>query len=600
LLLYVLSLFDYVSMRMNLDKQKTQLNLARKWRSQSFDQIIGQDVSVRILKNSLYLNHFFPVYLFAGQRGCGKTTTARVFASAINCEQFDHFRQNPKEQVIPCLHCASCKAMLAGKHPDFIEMDAASHTGVDNVRQIIDASSLLPLMGRKKIYLIDEAHMLSKAAFNAFLKILEEPPASALFILATTDTQKIIETVRSRCFQLFFKSIDSTVLLGHLQNVCQQEQIVYDDEGLSLIISETEGSARDALNMLESVRFSAARVDKQAVLHVLGHIDNERLFALLKHVLNKDVPRLLKTLHAIDRSQCSAAFMWQHFLRLLHTCIRIKHGITTDAFASLVPDLKKLLQKVHWKVLYQHLSQCYEHEMIFNKASDQHAFFEMMLLQLCAGAFTTYNDDDTSSGCSSPAQMPVVQEVQDECDELDEQEDEQEDDADEVMEFSAVWKQCVHAIAALGDPLIASIFKQSQFTSFDQQSGMISIAFEQRFSFFQDSLQAAQDAWLPVIKKHFGPNAHCNSLFTAENAAVAKKVVQPAMAELPKKRPTAQPQQAYTPASPPPRRSSPKSAATRSSEVRLDVSDKEVWPHINMVLQHFPGTVYEMKEQQHG
>ena len=158
----------------------TQLNLARKWRSRDFDHIIGQDLSVRILKNSLYLDHFFPVYLFAGQRGCGKTTTARVFASAINCEQFEQFRKQPKKHIVPCLACASCIAMLEGKHPDFIEMDAASHTGVDNIRSIIDASSLLPLMGRKKIYLIDEAHMLSKAAFNAFLKILEEPPASVL------------------------------------------------------------------------------------------------------------------------------------------------------------------------------------------------------------------------------------------------------------------------------------------------------------------------------------------------------------------------------------------------------------------------------------
>ena len=169
-----------------------QLNLARKWRSKNFDQIIGQDLTIRALKNSLFLNHLFPVYLFSGQRGCGKTTTARVFTAAINCQNLENFRKEPREFKLPCLECQSCCLMASGKHPDFIEIDAASHTGVDNVRNIIEAAALLPVIGRKRIYLIDEAHMLSKAAFNAFLKILEEPPKSALFILATTDPGKIL------------------------------------------------------------------------------------------------------------------------------------------------------------------------------------------------------------------------------------------------------------------------------------------------------------------------------------------------------------------------------------------------------------------------
>src|SRR5688572_28013273 len=178
------------------------LNLSRKWRSQNFDQIVGQELSIRILKNSLYLAHFFPVYLFSGQRGCGKTSTARIFAAAINCDSLPLIQKNPKTHSIPCLNCNSCIAIREGNHPDFIEIDAASHTGVDNIRSIIESSSLLPLMGRKRVYLINEAHMLSKAAFNAALKILEEPPATVLFILATTNPHKIIDTVRSRCFQL--------------------------------------------------------------------------------------------------------------------------------------------------------------------------------------------------------------------------------------------------------------------------------------------------------------------------------------------------------------------------------------------------------------
>lgn len=129
------------------------LNLARKWRSKNFQEIIGQDLSVKMLRNSLYLNQLFPVYLFAGQKGCGKTSTARVFAAAINCEQLPEFQRQPKTSSVPCLQCASCVAMSKGQHPDFIEVDAASHTGVDNVRNIIESSTFLPLMGRKKYIL---------------------------------------------------------------------------------------------------------------------------------------------------------------------------------------------------------------------------------------------------------------------------------------------------------------------------------------------------------------------------------------------------------------------------------------------------------------
>src|SRR5436190_2589751 len=232
------------------------LNLSRKWRSQDFDHIVGQDLVVRILKNSLYLGHYFPVYLFAGQRGCGKTSTARIFAAAVNCSGLVSFQKDPKKSVIPCLVCDSCRAMQHGNHPDFIEIDAASHTGVDNIRSIIESSSLLPLIGRKRVYLIDEAHMLSKAAFNAALKILEEPPATALFILATTNQHKILDTVRSRCFQLFFTPIAYDSLRDHLRTICLKENISYDVDALDLIIRHTQGSARDALNVLEQVRFS--------------------------------------------------------------------------------------------------------------------------------------------------------------------------------------------------------------------------------------------------------------------------------------------------------------------------------------------------------
>src|SRR5579872_4897129 len=291
-----------------------KLNLARKWRSQRFDDIVGQELCVRMLKNSLYKGQFFPVYLLCGQRGCGKTTTARVFAAAVNCQKLSLFQSNPQLNQLPCLACDSCVAMMTGTHPDFIEMDAASHTGVDHVRQIIEAASLLPLLGRKKIYLIDEAHMLSKAAFNALLKILEEPPMSVLFILATTDAQKIIETVRSRCFQLFFKPIETASLYNHLMHVCEQENIKFVEDGLYTIIRESEGSARDALNLLEQVRFSSSVVSKQNVLAVLGHVDDAHIIKLLEIVLSKSPHDFIQYLHDISFESVSAEFIWNRLI----------------------------------------------------------------------------------------------------------------------------------------------------------------------------------------------------------------------------------------------------------------------------------------------
>ena len=577
----------------------THLNLARKWRSRQFDQIIGQDLSVRMLKNSLYLEHFFPVYLFSGQRGCGKTTTARVFASAINCGNYEQFKDEPKDAVIPCLECTSCQAMLAGKHPDFIEIDAASHTGVDNVRNIIDASSLMPLMGRKKIYLIDEAHMLSKAAFNAFLKILEEPPASVLFILATTDPQKIIETVRSRCFQLFFKPIESTILLNHLQEVCQKEGIAYDQEGLELIIKETEGSARDALNMLETVRFSSAQVDRQAVFQVLGHVEDERIIALFEGVLAHKADKVLKVLRAIDRTQCSASFLWQQFLQLLHACIWIKHGIQPDDFTVHLAQLKKLLQHTDWAQVHAYLDLCYRNEPIFLKTTNQNAFFEMVLLQLCV--LRKRNDNDSGSGFPSAqyatVAIPIQEDYEDDDQELEDEEEEDDEIIDDDMaDFARSWRLCIKEIAALDDPLVTSIFKQSTFKSYDQTTHELQIIFSKRFIFFQDWLDNTKHIWSKVLQMRFDEQVIFDPQFTAADQEPAAKQPAVVLESMPQRAPTKQ-KNSYAPHRSSGRPPSLSYTKRRTQEPLLDIRQKEQWTKTHLLLNYFPGTVHEIREQ---
>ncbi|HSW73829.1 MAG TPA: DNA polymerase III subunit gamma/tau, partial [Candidatus Limnocylindria bacterium] len=378
-----------------LTTDTSTLNLTRKWRSKDFSSIVGQDVSVKILKNSLYLGQFFPVYLFAGQRGCGKTSTARVFAAALNCQLLPEFQKNPKQHTVPCLQCSSCQAMARGNHPDFSEIDAASHTGVDTIRTIIEASQLLPLMGSKKIYLIDEAHMLSKASCNALLKILEEPPQSVVFMLATTDPQKIIETVRSRCFQLLFKAVQTPTLLQHLEMICTSESIAYEVQGLQLIIQETDGSVRDAINLLEQVRFAHPVVTKEAVLGVLGHLDDGHLVELLQIVITQRPAQVLQFLQRINSTRWSADFIWHRFIELLRAALWIKYGVEPDQFVQYTKELRLLLAQCPVDVVHGILDAFYSKEQLFLRTNSKHALLEVILLQLCK---KNKKDDNSSTG----------------------------------------------------------------------------------------------------------------------------------------------------------------------------------------------------------
>ncbi len=367
-----------------MNTTQPNLNLARKWRPESFDQVIGQDIAVRMLKNSLYVNKYFPVYLFAGQRGCGKTTSARIFAAAVNCKGLVDFQKNPT-LPIPCLTCSSCITMGQGDHPDFIEIDAASHTGVDNVRQIIESSSYMPLVGQKKVYLIDEAHMLSKAAFNAFLKVLEEPPLSVIFLLATTEVPKLPTTVLSRCFQLTFSAIDTPSLKEHLKQICAKEQVVIDDEALAILVEETEGSARDAINLLERVRFSSDHITQETILRVLGKIGLTDLIATLDLVMTNNAAGLVQHLQSISFEQRSADLLWDSLIQAFRLLVWLKFGV--QALPASVEknrdELQKLADTCSLNRLQAILNLLWSQEEIFSRTSKKHVFLEMTLLTLC-------------------------------------------------------------------------------------------------------------------------------------------------------------------------------------------------------------------------
>lgn len=571
------------------------LNLARKWRSKNFDQIVGQDLSVRMLKNSLYLNHYFPVYLFAGQKGCGKTSTARVFSAAINCELLPQFQKDPKNCAVPCLACNSCTAMIAGRHPDFIEIDAASNTGVDNVRQIIDSSALLPLMGRKKIYLIDEAHMLSKAAFNAFLKLMEEPPSSVLFILATTDTQKIIDTVRSRCFQLYFKPVDESPLLAHLLKICQAEQIEADESALNLIIKETSGSIRDALNLLEQVRFSDARVTKETVHRVLGHLDDARLLQLFEIVLHKSPAQFLAFAQQESLESFSAEFLWQRITDLIRASIWIKNGVTPRHFADYTAQLQFLTRGKSLKYMTALLELFYSNEPLFRKTTAQYAFLEVLLLRICQK-----NESNSNSSMPAAASQSVPAEHV-ELTALDEEEDQHEETEDPEPSYddenNALWARLVAQVEILHDPLLSSIFKQGILVSFDAQTKIMTVDFPKQLTFFSDMIESTSNQWKPLFEQILGQAVQLIPQFTQVKAAdvptvVTPKVAKPVTPTAPAAKSVEKPKTQYQPYG----QRSTRPAALILNEPKIDVSNSAQWPLVNAVLLHFPGTVTQIRE----
>jgi DNA polymerase-3 subunit gamma/tau len=245
------------------------LVLYRKYRPQTFLEVIGQDHVVQTLTNSIKNKSISHAYLFSGPRGSGKTTIARLFAKAINC-------QSPKNGFEPCNECSSCQEIMAGKSIDLVEIDAASHTGVDDVRQLIEGIKFAPVKSKYKIFIIDECHQLSKSAANALLKTLEEPPAHAIFLLATTESHKMIPTILSRCQKFDFKRLQISEIKKKLEFIANKENVKFDESSLSLIALNSRGSFRDAESLLdECLSFSGSKslIKAEDIEELLGMVE---------------------------------------------------------------------------------------------------------------------------------------------------------------------------------------------------------------------------------------------------------------------------------------------------------------------------------------
>ena len=352
--------------------------LARKWRPKVFSQLAGQKHVVQALSNALTQNRLHHAYLFTGTRGVGKTTIARIFAKSLNCVS--------GITATPCGICSACTEIDSGRFVDLIELDAASNTGIDNMREILDNAQYLPTLGRYKVYLIDEVHMLSKAAFNSMLKTLEEPPAHVKFILATTDPQKIPVTVLSRCLQFNLKQLPPALIVTHLEYVLGQEDITFEIAALSLLARAAQGSMRDALSLLDqAIAYSDSKIDEVTVRNMLGAIDQSYLYDVLQTLLARDGVGLLRI--ADDMQSRSLAFdaALQDLATLLH---RVALAQTVpQAIAEDEPERVRLLElaqsfSAEEIQLYYQIAIHGRNEI--DLAPDEYAGFTMTLLRMLA------------------------------------------------------------------------------------------------------------------------------------------------------------------------------------------------------------------------
>ena len=260
-----------------------------KYRPTNFDELLGQDVISITLKQALITNKIAPAYLFCGPRGTGKTSSARIFAKSLNCQKYN------KPCKFPCNKCELCKNINIGIALDIIEIDAASNTGVENIREIIERANFAPTQARWKVYVIDECHMLSTAASNALLKTIEEPPERVVFILATTNPERVLTTIQSRCQKFNFKSINSEYIYNHLLEISNKELINFEEEGLRLIAKRSNGGMRDAQRLLDQLSLIPDGITKKNVEELLGEVSENDLLDLIKSLIKNIPDSLIKT-----------------------------------------------------------------------------------------------------------------------------------------------------------------------------------------------------------------------------------------------------------------------------------------------------------------
>ncbi len=352
--------------------------ISLKYRPQIFDDIVGQNHITKTIMNAIEKEKMGHAYIFSGPRGTGKTTTARILAKRVNCE-------NPVNGN-PCNECSSCKEISDGRSLDIIEIDGASNRGIDDIRSLREQVKYPPTKGKYKIFIIDEFHQITKDAFNALLKTLEEPPSYVLFIFATTELQKVIPTILSRCQKFEFKRIAITEIMDRLKIICDEEKIEIDKDSLLLIAKKGDGSMRDAQSILEqAVAFSTDKINYEMIINILGIIKEEVFFELIKSIIMKDINKLLSLINEMIINGYDIIEFVSEFANFLRDLYIVKSTNSTDlleATESVKQNFKKISKNIEDRRIIQMLSIVTEQMGKIKYSSNSRILIESMFIKL--------------------------------------------------------------------------------------------------------------------------------------------------------------------------------------------------------------------------
>lgn len=372
---------------------------ARKYRPMSFDSVVGQQALTTTLKNAVKSGKLAHAYLFCGPRGVGKTTCARIFAKAINCE-------HPTKEGEACNECESCKAFTEGRSYNIFELDAASNNSVENIKTLMEQTRIPPQVGRYKVFIIDEVHMLSTAAFNAFLKTLEEPPAHVIFILATTEKHKILPTILSRCQIYDFERMTVPNIINHLKAVAEKENIQYEEQALNIIAEKADGGMRDALSIFDqAASFSQGNITYQKVIEDLNVLDEDNYFNIIHLALENKVSDIMVLLNNV----INKGFDGGHLINGLASHVRnvlMAKDVQTLPLLEVSDEQRKRYQEQAQKCptlfLYNALKIMNRCDVEYRQSSNKRLLVELTLIQV---AQITQKDDDVPASGRSPKRL---------------------------------------------------------------------------------------------------------------------------------------------------------------------------------------------------
>lgn len=372
---------------------------ARKYRPMTFDAVVGQSALITTLKNAVKSGKLAHAYLFCGPRGVGKTTCARIFAKAINC-------LSPTPDGEACNECESCKAFNEQRSYNIFELDAASNNSVENIKSLMDQTRIPPQVGKYKVFIIDEVHMLSTSAFNAFLKTLEEPPAHVIFILATTEKHKILPTIISRCQIYDFERMATTDIINHLKNVAQQEGITYEDTALSIIAEKADGGMRDALSVFDqAASFCQGNITYDKVLEDLNVLDTDNYFKMVDLCLENKVSDVMVLLNSILARGFDGGHLTNGLASHIRNVLMAKDAQTLPLLEVSEQQRQKYqqqAQKCPTKFLYQALKILNRCDVNYRQSSNKRLLVELTLIEV---AQATQADDASDGAGRSPKRL---------------------------------------------------------------------------------------------------------------------------------------------------------------------------------------------------